>query len=193
MVLNLLFLMASIRLVISMISICRPLRHARADGAKGRGPFLEQGRRGWLTTIAGMTKDSGKWLRRRPRTRAVRAGIRRTQEQEHGEPIFTSSSFVFDSAEDAKQPNSPVMPRVSLFALYQPDGRSFEERLASLEQGDGRGDASGMSAILALCMAHLKTGDHVLCSRDVFGATVGLFENTSKVRYRRDVFAAERH
>ena len=38
--------------------------------------------------------------------------------------------------------------------------------------------ASGMSAILALCMTHLRAGDHVLCSRDVFGATVSLFDNT---------------
>ena len=38
--------------------------------------------------------------------------------------------------------------------------------------------ASGMLAVLALCKPHLKAGDHVLCSRDVFGATVGLFENT---------------
>ena len=38
--------------------------------------------------------------------------------------------------------------------------------------------ASGMSAILALCLTHLKTGDHVLCSRDVFGTTLGLLENT---------------
>ena len=38
--------------------------------------------------------------------------------------------------------------------------------------------ASGMSAILALCMTHLRSGDHVLCSRDVFGATVSLFDNT---------------
>ena len=38
--------------------------------------------------------------------------------------------------------------------------------------------ASGMTAILALCLTHLKAGDHLLCSRDVFGATVGLFQNT---------------
>ena len=51
--------------------------------------------------------------------------------------------------------------------------------MASLEKGESAvATASGMSAILALCMAHLKAGDHVLCSQDVFGATVGLLENT---------------
>ena len=127
-----------------------------------------------------MTKDSGKWLEAAgPRTRAVRAGIRRTQEQEHGEPIFTSSSFVFDSAEDAAAKFSGDAAGNVYSRYTNPTVRSFEERLASLEQGESAvATASGMSAILALCMAHLKTGDHVLCSRDVFGATVGLFENT---------------
>lgn len=127
-----------------------------------------------------MTKDSGKWLEAAgPRTRAVRAGIRRTQEREHGEPIFTSSSFVFDSAEDAAAKFSGDAAGNVYSRYTNPTVRSFEERLASLEQGESAvATASGMSAILALCMAHLKTGDHVLCSRDVFGATVGLFENT---------------
>ena len=119
------------------------------------------------------------WTRAGPRTRAIRAGIRRTSEQEHGEPIFTSSSFVFDSAEDAATKFSGDAAGNVYSRYTNPTVRGFEERLAALEQGEAAvATASGMSAIFALCMAHLKAGDHVLCSRDVFGATVGLFENT---------------
>ena len=127
-----------------------------------------------------MTQDRGKWLDEAgPRTRAIRAGIRRTSEQEHGEPIFTSSSFVFDSAEDAAAKFSGDAAGNVYSRYTNPTVRGFEERLAALEQGEAAvATASGMSAIFALCMAHLKAGDHILCSRDVFGATVGLFENT---------------
>lgn len=127
-----------------------------------------------------MTQDSGKWLEQAgPRTRAIRAGIRRSPEQEHGEPIFTTSSFIFDSAEDAAAKFAGDVSGNVYSRYTNPTVRAFEERLAALEEGEAAvATASGMSAILALCMAHLKAGDHVLCSRDVFGATVGLFENT---------------
>lgn len=127
-----------------------------------------------------MTRDSGEWLEAAgPRTRAIRAGIRRSPEGEHAEPIFTTSSFVFDSAEDAAAKFSGDVAGNVYSRYTNPTVRSFEERLASLERGEcAVATASGMSAILAVCMTHLKAGDHVLCSRDVFGATVGLFENT---------------
>ncbi len=127
-----------------------------------------------------MTHDGGEWLDEAgPRTRAIRAGIKRSPEGEHAEPIFTTSSFVFASAEDAAAKFSGDVAGNVYSRYTNPTVRSFEERLASLEQGEcAVATASGMSAILAVCMAHLKAGDHVLCSRDVFGATVGLFENT---------------
>lgn len=129
-----------------------------------------------------MTHDDGDWLDAAgSRTRAIRAGIRRSPEGEHAEPIFTSSSFVFESAEDAAAKFGGDVAGNVYSRYTNPTVRSFEERLASLEQGERAvATASGMSAILAVCMAHLKAGDHVLCSRDVFGATIGLFENTLK-------------
>ena len=129
-----------------------------------------------------MTQDDGKWLEQAgPRTRAVRAGIRRTAEAEHAEPIFTSSSFLFETAEDAAAKFSGETTGNVYSRYTNPTVRGFEERLAALEQGERAvATASGMAAILALCLTHLKAGDHVLCSRDVFGATVGLFENTLK-------------
>ncbi|MGB2192814.1 MAG: O-succinylhomoserine sulfhydrylase, partial [Luminiphilus sp.] len=106
-------------------------------------------------------------------------GIRRTPEGEHAEPIFTSSSFLFDSPEDAAAKFAGEVDGNVYSRYTNPTVRAFEERLAALEQGDAAvATASGMSAILALCLTHLKSGDHVLCSRDVFGATVGLFQNT---------------
>ena len=127
-----------------------------------------------------MTQDSGTWLDQAgARTRAVRSGIKRSSELEHGEPIFTSSSFLFESASDAaaKFAGDEVG---NVYSRYtNPTVRGFEQRLAALEEGEcAVATASGMSAILALCMTHLRAGDHVLCSRDVFGATVSLFDNT---------------
>jgi len=126
-----------------------------------------------------MTRDTGDWLDDAgPRTRAVRAGINRTHELEHGEPIFTSSSFLFESAEDAaaKFAGDAVG---NVYSRYtNPTVRNFETRLAALEGGEAAvGTASGMAAILAVCMTHLSGGDHVVCSRDIFGASVGLFQN----------------
>ena len=127
-----------------------------------------------------MTQDSGKWLDHAgARTRAIRAGIKRSSELEHGEPIFTSSSFLFESASDAAAKFSGDQIGNVYSRYTNPTVRAFEQRLAALEEGGcAVATASGMSAILALCMTHLREGDHVLCSRDVFGATVSLFDNT---------------
>ena len=129
-----------------------------------------------------MTEDSGDWLSSAgSRTQAVRAGIRRTHEAEHGEPIFASSSFLFASAEEAEAKFSGELAGNVYSRYTNPTVRGFEERLSALEQGEvAAATASGMSAILALCMTHLRAGDHVLCSQDVFGATVGLFDKVLK-------------
>jgi len=127
-----------------------------------------------------VTRDNGTWLDQAgPRTRAVRSGIKRSSELEHGEPIFTSSSFLFESASDAAAKFSGDEVGNVYSRYTNPTVRGFEQRLAALEEGEcAVATASGMSAILALCMTHLRAGDHVLCSRDVFGATVSLFDNT---------------
>ncbi|GHD30381.1 O-succinylhomoserine sulfhydrylase [Parahalioglobus pacificus] len=113
-----------------------------------------------------------------PDTLAIRAGVSRTHEGEHAEPIFTTSSFVFDSAEDAAARFSGES-QGNVYSRYtNPTVRGFEQRIAALEGAEQAvGTASGMSAILSTCMALLKSGDHVVCSRDVFGTTTGLFSN----------------
>ncbi len=109
-------------------------------------------------------------------TLAIRAGMRRTDEGEHSEPIFATSSYVFDSAADAAARFAGDTPGNVYSRYTNPTVRSFEQRLAALEGAEAAvATASGMAAILSTCMALLKSGDHVVCSRDVFGTTVNLF------------------
>lgn len=109
-------------------------------------------------------------------TLAIRAGIHRTAEGEHSEPIFTTSSYVFSSAAEAAARFSGDAPGNVYSRYTNPSVRSFEERLAALEGAEAAvGTASGMGAILSTAMALLKSGDHVVCSRDVFGTTTNLF------------------
>lgn len=109
-------------------------------------------------------------------TLAVRGGISRTHEGEHSEPIFATSSYVFDNAAQAAQRFAGDAPGNVYSRYTNPTVRTFEQRLAALEGAEaGVATASGMAAILSTCMALLKAGDHVVCSRDVFGTTVNLF------------------
>ena len=109
-------------------------------------------------------------------TLAVRAGIARTLEGEHAEPIFLTSSYVFDSAADAAARFAGNAPGNVYSRYTNPTVRAFEQRIAALEGAEQAvGTASGMAAILSTCMALLKSGDHVVCSRNVFGTTVNLF------------------
>ncbi len=108
-------------------------------------------------------------------TLAIRAGYERTHEGEHSEAIFPTSSFVFKNAAQAAARFSEAEKGNIYSRFTNPTVRCFEERLAAMEGGESCvGTASGMSAIMALCMALLKSGDHVVCSESVFGTTIGL-------------------
>ena len=109
-------------------------------------------------------------------TRAVREGQVRTEEGEHSEPIFLTSSFVFNSAAEAAARFSGEEPGNIYSRFTNPTVRTFEKRLAAMEGGDCCvATATGMSAILAVCMGLLKAGDHVVAGRDLFGSTIMLF------------------
>ncbi len=111
-----------------------------------------------------------------PATRAVRTGHRRTAEGEQGEPIFTTSSFVFQSAREAAARFAGEEPGNIYSRFTNPTVRTFEERLAALEGAESAvATASGMSAILACCMGLLQQGDHLLASRSIFGTSSVLF------------------
>lgn len=108
----------------------------------------------------------------RPATQAVRVGQLRGSEGEHSEPIYTTSSFVFDSADQAAKRFSYQEAGNVYSRFTNPTVRVFEERLAALEGGASCvATSSGMSAMLTICMSGLKTGDHVVSSRSIFGAS----------------------
>ena len=112
------------------------------------------------------------------KTKAVRAGQVRTQEREHSDPIFATSSFVFDSAEQAALLFAETESGNIYSRFTNPTTRAFESRLASLENATFcTATASGMSAILSLCMTVLKSGDHIAATQGLFGSTVSLFNN----------------
>jgi O-succinylhomoserine sulfhydrylase len=111
-------------------------------------------------------------------TRAVRAGQRRTMEQEHAEPIFATSSYVFASAAEAAERFAGKAAGNIYSRFTNPTVRTFEERLAALEGGERCvAVGSGMAAIASTAFGLLKAGDHVVCSRSVFGNTTLLFQN----------------
>ena len=109
---------------------------------------------------------------------AVRSGQIRTLEGEHAEPIFTTSSFVFQNAAQAAARFSETEKGNIYSRFTNPTVRTFEQRLAALEGGEACiGTSSGMGAILATCLTLLKTGDHIVSASSLFGSTVSLFNN----------------
>lgn len=111
-------------------------------------------------------------------TQAIRAGHTRTHEDEHSMPIFATSSYVFKSAEEAALRFTGQTPGNIYSRFTNPTVNAFQERLAFMEKGERcLAFSSGMAAIMAVGMGLLKAGDHVVCSRSVFGNTVLLFQN----------------
>lgn len=109
-------------------------------------------------------------------TLAIRAGLPRTQYQEHSAPIFPTSSFVF---RDAAQAAARFAGEDAGFVYSRGDNptvASFAQRLAALEGGEACvATASGMAAISATIMSLTRMGDHVVSARQLFGASVQLF------------------
>jgi O-succinylhomoserine sulfhydrylase len=111
-------------------------------------------------------------------TLAVRAGHQRTAEGEHAEAIFPTSSFVFASAAEAAARFAGTEPGNIYARMTNPTVRYFQDRLAALEGGESCvATSSGMSAVLAVMLALLKAGDHLICSNSVFGTTTVLLQN----------------
>lgn len=122
--------------------------------------------------------DELDWQQYAVETQAIRAGQHRTPEQEHSDPIFATSSYVFGSAAEAAARFTGQIPGNIYSRFTNPTVRAFEERLAVLEGGERCiAVASGMAAIAAVGFSLLKAGDHVVCSRGVFGNTTIFFQN----------------
>jgi O-succinylhomoserine sulfhydrylase len=112
-------------------------------------------------------------------TLGVRAGTVRSQFGEHAEGLFLTSSFIYKSAAEAAErfTGPGGMKAGFVYSRFtNPTVQMMQDRLAALEGAEACvATASGMSAILSTAMALLKSGDHVVCSTAVFGATVQLF------------------
>ena len=108
-------------------------------------------------------------------TLAVRAGVERSQYGENSEALFLTSGYVQPSAEASARRFAGDEDGFTYGRYGNPTVASFEQRLAALEGAPACiSTASGMSAILMMCMGLLKSGDHVVCSHSMFGSTIKL-------------------
>ena len=108
-------------------------------------------------------------------TLAVRAAVDKSQYGENAETLYLTSSFTQPDCETAARRFAGEEEGYIYSRFTNPTVASMEMRLAALEGAEAcLGTASGMSAILLLCMGLLKAGDHVVCSRSVFGSTIKL-------------------
>lgn len=122
-----------------------------------------------------MNNDFDRWAEA---TQGVRAFEPRTAEMEHSASISLTSSFVFKSAAEAAAIFSGEQPGNIYSRFTNPTVAAFEKRLALMEGGESCvATSSGMSAILVLCLSLLKSGDHILASNGLFGASINLFNN----------------
>ncbi|MDO9148805.1 MAG: O-succinylhomoserine sulfhydrylase [Hydrogenophaga sp.] len=108
-------------------------------------------------------------------TLAVRAAVERSQYGENSEALYLTSGYVQPSAEAAARRFAGDEEGFTYGRYGNPTVASLEQRLAALEGAEAcMATASGMSAILLMCMGLLKAGDHVICSHSMFGSTIKL-------------------
>ncbi len=110
-----------------------------------------------------------------PDTLAVRQAMPRSAYGEHSEALYLTSSFVQPDAATAARRFAGEEEGYTYTRTSNPTVSSFERRLAALEGTESAiATSSGMSAILLMCLALLKSGDHVICSQSMFGSTINL-------------------
>jgi len=108
-------------------------------------------------------------------TLAVRSAVDKSQYGENSESLYLTSSFTQPDCETAARRFSGLEDGFIYSRFTNPTVASMEMRLAAMEGAEACiGTASGMAAVLLLCMGLLKSGDHVVCSRSVFGSTIKL-------------------
>ncbi len=114
-------------------------------------------------------------------TLAVREGLPPSSWGENSEALFLTSSFVHPDAATAAARFANEEEAFVYSRFSNPTVMMMERRLAALEgTGSCIGTASGMAAIMLLVMGLLKSGDHIVCSRSVFGSTIKLFQDFAK-------------
>ena len=109
-------------------------------------------------------------------TRAIRNQLERTQYLEHSSPLFLTSSYVFDDAEDMRASFAEEKER-NIYSRYSnPNTSEFVDKVCEMEHAEaGFAFASGMAAVFSTFAALLDSGDHILSSRSVFGSTHNLY------------------
>lgn len=109
-------------------------------------------------------------------TQAVRTQIERTQFSEHSSPLFLTSSYVFEDAEDMRASFADEKER-NIYSRYSnPNTSEFVEKICVMEGAErGYAFASGMSAVFSTFAALLNSGDHIVSSRSIFGSTQTMF------------------
>jgi O-succinylhomoserine sulfhydrylase len=114
----------------------------------------------------------------RPETLAIRLQNERSQENEHSVPLYLTSSFVFDDAEHMRAAFSDEV-EANVYSRYSnPNVDELLQKVAALEGGEAAwATATGMAAVFTTFAALLKSGDHIVSSRSVFGSTHQLFLN----------------
>jgi O-succinylhomoserine sulfhydrylase len=107
-----------------------------------------------------------------PITKAIRIRLDRTPENEHSSPLYLTSSFTFDNAEDMRAAFADEV-EVNIYSRFSnPNVQELVDRVCALEGAEaGYATASGMSAVFASFMALLKAGDHLLACNAIFGST----------------------
>ena len=110
-----------------------------------------------------------------PDTLAIRAAVERSQYGENSEALYLTSGYVQPSAEAAARRFAGDEEGFTYGRYGNPTVSSFAQRLANMEGTEAAiSTASGMSAILMMCMGLLQSGDHVVCSQSMFGSTIKL-------------------
>jgi O-succinylhomoserine sulfhydrylase len=109
----------------------------------------------------------------RPETQAIRTQIKRTAQKEHSTPLFLTSSFVYDTAEDMAAAFADDSLEVNIYSRFSnPSVDEFVKKVCLLEGAeDGIATATGMAAVSACFMTFLSAGDHVISASAVFGST----------------------
>src|SRR5689334_13809141 len=111
-------------------------------------------------------------MQQKPITQAIRTHVPRTDEMEHSSPLFLTSSFCFDNAEEMRAAFADESDDNIYSRFSNPSVQEFIDKVCILEGAeDGFATASGMSAVFASFMALLKSGDHLLSCNAIFGST----------------------
>lgn len=109
-------------------------------------------------------------------TQAIRTQVERSQHNEHSVPLFLTSSFVFEDAEDMRASFAEEKDRNVYSRFTNPNTSELVEKICKMEGAeDGYAFATGMAAVFGTFAALLNSGDHILSARAVFGSTHGLF------------------